>query len=50
MEEAKHGEASGFYVPNDAELRKKNFDEAHQTWYTIHPDNTKMYRDLNKFW
>jgi isochorismate hydrolase len=38
-------------VPNDAKLRRKILDEAHQTWYTIHPDNNKMYQDLKKkFW
>jgi hypothetical protein len=38
-------------VPNDAELRKEILNEAHQTWYTIHPGNTKMYQDLKKkFW
>jgi len=52
------GEASGFYlieggtlkissrrtvIPNDAELRREILDEAHQTRYTIHPNNNKMY-------
>jgi len=62
---AKHGEASGYYlaedgilktgngrtvIPNDTELRRDIFDEAHQTRYTVHPGNNKMYQDLkNKF-
>jgi hypothetical protein len=56
--EAKNGEALEFQitsegvsktkdgrivVPNDAELRKEILNEAHQTRYTIHPGNTKMY-------
>jgi hypothetical protein len=63
MEKAKCGKASGFHftmdiilrtedgktiVPNDAELRKEILDEAHQTWYTVHLVNTKMYQDLQK--
>jgi hypothetical protein len=66
IEEAKRGEASGFYiandgvlktkddrtvVPNDADLRREILDETHHTRYTIHPGNTKMYQDLKKnFW
>jgi hypothetical protein len=38
-------------IPNDAELRMKLFDEVHETRYTVHPDNNKMYQDLKKkFW
>jgi hypothetical protein len=33
-------------VPKDHELRKKIFDEAHTSKYSIHPDSTKMYHDL----
>jgi hypothetical protein len=33
-------------VPKDHELRKKIFDEAHTSRYSIHPDSTKMYHDL----
>jgi hypothetical protein len=63
---ARHGEASGYYlaedgilktgngrtvIPNDTELRRDILDEAHQTRYTVHPGNNKMYQDLkNKFW
>jgi hypothetical protein len=66
IDEAKRGEASGFYIandgvlktkddrtviPNDADLRREILDEAHQTRYTVHPGNTKMYQDLKKkFW
>jgi hypothetical protein len=54
-------EASGFYlteggilktsngrtiIPNDAELIKEILDEAHQTRYTVYPDNNKMYQDI----
>jgi hypothetical protein len=38
-------------IPNDAELRRDILDKAHQTRYTVHPGNNKMYQDLkNKFW
>jgi hypothetical protein len=36
---------------NDAKLRRKNIDEAHQTWYIVHLGNNKMNQDLKKkFW
>ena len=39
------------YVPEFEELRHKLLSEAHCSRYTIHPGNTKMYRDLKKwFW
>ncbi|KAK1670414.1 hypothetical protein QYE76_058573 [Lolium multiflorum] len=39
------------YVANDPELRKLIFQEAHETPYSIHPGNTKMYMDLKeRFW
>jgi hypothetical protein len=38
-------------VPIDPELRKKIFDEAHFSKFSIHPGSTKMYQDLRKnFW
>jgi hypothetical protein len=38
-------------VPNDPDLRKLIFQEAHETPYSIHPGNTKMYIDLKeRFW
>jgi hypothetical protein len=38
-------------VPNDPELRKLIFQEAHETPYSIHPGNTKMYIDVKeRFW
>ncbi|WVZ93780.1 hypothetical protein U9M48_039735 [Paspalum notatum var. saurae] len=38
-------------VPKDMELRKKIFDEAHTSMFTIHPGSNKMYQDLKqKFW
>jgi hypothetical protein len=38
-------------VPKDFELRCKIMDEAHCSWYSIHPRTNKMYQDLKKnFW
>jgi hypothetical protein len=38
-------------IPNDAELRRDILDEIHQTLYTVHPSNNKIYQDLKKkFW
>jgi hypothetical protein len=38
-------------VPNDPEIRKLIFQEAHDSPYSIHPGNTKMYMDLrDRFW
>jgi hypothetical protein len=38
-------------VANDPELRKVIFQEAHETPYSIHPGNTKIYMDLmERFW
>jgi hypothetical protein len=38
-------------VPKDLELRKLIFQEAHDSPYSIHPGNTKMYMDLKeRFW
>ena len=39
------------YVPNDPEIRKLILQEAHDSSYSIHPGNTKMYLDLKDiFW
>src|SRR4051812_19149962 len=39
------------YVPQDPELRKLIFQEAHNSLYSIHPGNTKMYMDMKeRFW
>ena len=39
------------YVPNDPEIRKLILQEAHDSPYSIHPGNTKMYLDLkDSFW
>ena len=39
------------YVPNDLEIRKLILQEAHDSPYSIHPGNTKMYLDLKDiFW
>ena len=34
------------YVPNKPEIRKLILQEAHDSPYSIHPGNTKMYLDL----
>ena len=34
------------YVPNDSEIRKLILQEAHDSPYSIHPGNTKIYLDL----
>ena len=39
------------YVPNDPEIRKLMLLDAHDSSYSIHPGNTKMYLDLkDSFW
>ncbi|XP_074299034.1 uncharacterized protein LOC141630044 [Silene latifolia] len=38
-------------VPKDDDLRKKIFDEAHKTPFSVHPGGDKMYKDLRlHFW
>jgi hypothetical protein len=38
-------------VPKRAALKKKIFNEAHMSRYSIDPGSTKMYHDLRKqFW
>jgi hypothetical protein len=38
-------------VPEIDDLKKEIFDEAHKSRYSIHPGETKMYRDLKRqFW
>jgi hypothetical protein len=38
-------------VPQDPELRKLIMQEAHDSPYSIHPGNTKVYMDLkDRFW
>jgi hypothetical protein len=38
-------------VPKDAELSQQILDEAHLTWYSIHPGSTKMYQELKQqYW
>jgi hypothetical protein len=64
-EDLKEGKAKGFSedeqgtiwfekricVPNDSDLRKLIFQEAHETPYSIQPGNTKMYIDVKeRFW
>jgi hypothetical protein len=37
--------------PKNHGMRKKIFDEAHTSKYSIHPSNTKIYHDLKaQFW
>ena len=36
------------YVPNNAKMRKLILQEAHDSPYSIHPGNTKMYLDLKE--
>ena len=39
------------YVPNDPEIGRLILQEAHDSPYSIHPKNTKMYLDLKeRFW
>ena len=33
-------------VPDDKELKKKLLFEAHNTVFTMHPSDNKMYQDL----
>ncbi|XP_071680187.1 uncharacterized protein [Lolium perenne] len=35
-------------IPQDPELRKLIFQEAHDSPYSIHPGNTKMYMDVKE--
>ena len=38
-------------VPDLLDLRKEIMDEAHKSKYSVHPGETKMYRDLKRqFW
>jgi hypothetical protein len=38
-------------VSKDFKLRHRIMDEAHCSWYSIHPGTNKMYQDLKKnFW
>ena len=39
------------YMPSNAEIRKLILQEDHDSPYSIHPGNTKMYLDLKeRFW
>jgi hypothetical protein len=39
------------YVPRDPEIKRLIFQEAHDSPYSIHPGNMKMYMDLKeRFW
>jgi hypothetical protein len=35
-------------ILKDFEIQRKIMDEAHCSWYSIHPRSTKMYQDLQK--
>ena len=41
---------SRIWVPNVQELKREILQEAHQSRYSIHPGNTKMYRDLKEYY
>ena len=42
---------SRLVVPDDAALRKEILQESHRSRFTIHPGDTKMYRDMRRtFW
>ncbi|KAA3466270.1 integrase [Gossypium australe] len=36
------------YVPNDSELKQELLNEAHNSVYSIHPGNTKMYNGMKQ--
>ncbi|KAD3066456.1 hypothetical protein E3N88_34336 [Mikania micrantha] len=39
------------WVPRNGDIRSRILDEAHKSWYSIHPGATKMYQDLRKdYW
>jgi hypothetical protein len=41
----------GLVVPRKEALKKKILDEAHTSWYSIHPGSTKMYHNVRQqFW
>ena len=33
-------------LPKEAQVKEEVMKEAHQSWFTIHPGETKMYHDL----
>jgi len=37
-------------VPKDEELRREILSEAHASMFSIHPEATKMYRDLKRYY
>uniref|UniRef100_A0A0D2ZUX8 Integrase zinc-binding domain-containing protein n=2 Tax=Brassica TaxID=3705 RepID=A0A0D2ZUX8_BRAOL len=37
-------------VPNDELLKKEILQQAHHSCFSIHPGNTKMYRDLKRYY
>ncbi|WZZ27141.1 hypothetical protein YC2023_010542 [Brassica napus] len=52
-----HTSSSGMFmyrnrvcVPNDELLRKEILRQAHHSSFSIHPGNTKMYRDLKRYY
>ena len=52
-----HTALSGMYmyrnrvcVPDDKLLRKEILQQAHNSHFPIHPENTKMYRDLKRYY
>uniref|UniRef100_A0A1J3GIM6 RNA-directed DNA polymerase n=1 Tax=Noccaea caerulescens TaxID=107243 RepID=A0A1J3GIM6_NOCCA len=52
-----HTAANGTYmfrnrvcVPDNEELRRQILRQAHQSHFSVHPGNTKMYRDLKQYY
>lgn len=37
-------------MPNDPVLKRKIMEEAHETFYLVHPGSTKMYKDLKEYY
>jgi len=51
IDRTRRDEAMGFYLTGEVMLKTRNGVLSHQTRYTVHPGNNKMYQDLKKkFW
>lgn len=37
-------------VPNDNDLKREILEEAHHSTYIVHPGNTEMYHDLERYY
>jgi hypothetical protein len=38
------------YVPDNKALKQKLLREAHESKFTVHPGNTKMYQDMKQYY